>query len=320
MKVSLKSMFVMLVVLMAASALGWGNHLVFNRLLDIRHQNAPMPNLTPTSLVKSQPSDLPIVRIGVVSRFAPNIIYRLYQPIMDYLNAHSDRHHELTLSQSYQDAAQRLLQGEVQASFLGAWMCSNLPLDSGLVPVAMPVNASGESDFHVVLVVPKDSPIHSISDLAGRRVAVPSNQAYSGNWLQNSGLNSVDLQVADLDTIQHFQHHETVIWQVLRGNFAAGVVKESLAARNRDRGLRTVAVSPAIPGPPLVIQGPNPTEAVQDLVQLLLVLDRNNIQDQAMMKNWTPEFAHGFVPADPETFRDAFFNNSNEKQIEGNGP
>ncbi len=296
---------VIFVVLLISGVIG-GNRLVFNKLVDIRHQNAPMPSFAPDSMPQNIPTSQPAVRIGVVSRFAPNVIYRLYQPIMDYLNSHSKYHYALTLSQSYQDAANRLQRGEVQASFLGAWMCSRLPDDSGLIPVAMPVNAQGHSAFHVVLVVPENSPIKSLADLAGRRVAVPSDQAYSGNWLQNGGLASVGLEKSDLETIQHFQHHETVIWQVLRGNFAAGVVKESLATRNRDRGLRTVAISPAIPGPPLVIQEGLPTPEVKELIRLLLILDPENSQDRALLTRWTPEFAYGFIPSDRSIFMEAF--------------
>ena len=303
---SIKSGMVTWLVLILAVLLVWGNNLVYNKLVDIRHKNAPMPSQS-TFLGSARSSrDQTVVRVGVVSKFAPNIIYRLYQPIMDYLNTHSDRHHELALSESYQDAARSLRLGEVQASFLGAWMCHLLTPESGLIPVAMPVNAEGLPRFQVVLITAADSPIHSIEDLAGKKVAVPSDQAFSGNWLQNGGLLSAGLQVADLDTIQHFQHHETVIWQVLRGNFAAGVVKESLAQRYQSRGLRTVALSPAIPGPPLVICNKNQSEEVQEMVQLLLSLDRNNAQDRALMQSWTPEFAFGFIPVDPRSFKEDF--------------
>ncbi len=306
MQSSFKPGLVTWLVLILAIFLVWGNHLVFNKLVDIRHQSAPMPENR--SLPESADSlrDHPIVRVGVVSRFAPNIIYRLYQPIMDYLNTHSDHHHELVLSESYQDAAQSLLLGEVQASFLGAWMCHQLPPDSGLIPVAMPVNAQGISRFHVVLITAEDSPIHGLADLKGRKVAVPSDQAFSGNWLQNGGLELAGLKAAELDTIQHFQHHETVIWEVLRGNFHAGVVKENLARKYQSRGLRTVALSPAIPGPPLVICSRNQSEEVQELVQLLLVLDLGNAQDRALMRSWTQEFAFGFIPVDDLAFKEGF--------------
>nr|MEE4267868.1 hypothetical protein [Candidatus Krumholzibacteria bacterium] len=67
-----------------------------------------------------------VVRIGVISRFAPNIIYQGYQPILDYLNHNGTYFYELRLSTSYQDAVDRLLSGEVAASFLGAWQTSEL--------------------------------------------------------------------------------------------------------------------------------------------------------------------------------------------------
>jgi phosphonate transport system substrate-binding protein len=303
---SFKPGLVIWLVLVLAVFLIFGNYQVFNKLLDIRHQNAPMPDSGSFSSMANDSSPESVVRIGVVSRFAPNIIYRLYQPIMDYLNTHSERHHELVLSESYQDAERSLGQGEVQASFLGAWMCHKLPPDSGLIPVAMPVNSEGLSRFHVVLVTPEDSPVHSLADLRGCKVAVPSDQAFSGNWLQSGGLASAGLKASDLDTIQHFQHHETVIWQVLRGNFAAGVVKESLAQKYQSQGLRTVALSPAIPGPPLVICSRNQSEEVQELVQLLLALDSHNAQDRALMQNWTPEFAFGFIPVDERAFNEDF--------------
>ena len=307
MPTSLKPAWGYWLILILVVGLVWGNQWVLVKLTDIRHQSAPMPV---EELVSSRPADgndREIVRIGVVSRFAPNIIYRLYQPIMDYLNTHGERRHELALSDSYQDAALRLQRGEVQASFLGAWMCYQLPEDSGLEPVALPVNAEGVSRFHVVLITAEDSDIHSIGDLAGRRVAVPSDQAFSGNWLQNGGLRSAGLSPADLDTIQHFKHHDTVVWAVLRKEFDAGVVKQSLAHRYRSRGLRTVAVSSAIPGPPLVIDGRHRSEAVRDLVRLLLALDRNDPGDRALMQNWTPEFAFGFAPVDRAAFQQEFF-------------
>lgn len=301
-------------VLILAVSLIWGNHLVFNRLADISYQNAPMPHGEFLASSPAKSTDHPVMRIGVVSRFAPNIIYRLYQPIMDYLNANSDRHHELALSESYQDAERSLQMGEVQASFLGAWMCHQLPADSGLIPVAMPINARGLSRFHVVLITAENSTIHELADLRGCKVAVPSDQAFSGNWLQNGGLMSADLQVADLDTIQHFQHHETVIWQVLRGTFDAGVVKESLAQKYRDQGLRTVALSPSIPGPPLVVCRQNQSDEVLELVDLLLALDRTNAEDRALMQSWTEEFSFGFIPVNDRAFKEDFLKPTGRKR------
>jgi len=53
------------------------------------------------------------------------------------------------------------------------------------------------------------------------------------------------------------------------------------------------------------------------MVELLLTLDRNNAQDRALMQNWTPEFAYGFMPADSLAFKEDFLGPLNE---EGSGP
>ena len=248
----------------------------------------------------------PSVRIGVISRFAPNVIYAGYQPIMDYLNRHGSHHYELALSTSYLDAVEHLRAGEVAASFLGAWIYAHLEADSALVPLVAPLNARGRSEFHAVLVVGQASTLRSPVDLRGRKVAVPSPQSWSGNWLQTTGLVEVGLSTADLDTIHHFDHHQTVAWQVLRGLFHAGVVKESVAAEFRREGLRELARSGPIPGPPLVCSLHAPPAVLAEIRDLLLALDPDDPDDRAVLASWTREFSHGFTAVDRQLYLEAF--------------
>jgi len=247
-----------------------------------------------------------VVRIGVISRFAPNIIFSGYQPIMDYLNQNSDRTYELRLSTSYQDAVDQLRSGEVAASFLGAWIYSHLANNEDLIPLAAPRNKDGQSEFRAILVTGPDSRITQLFNLKGARVALPSGQSWSGNWLQVSGLASVGLSVADLDSLHHFDHHQTVVWQVLRGHFDAGVVKASVARRYVREGLRPVLPSPPIPGPPLVGFRNGDPEILDDIRSLLLALDPNVPGDKVVLESWTPEFSFGFIPVDEATYMEAF--------------
>ena len=270
---------------------------VLGILLDIRRlPSAAGP--VPAPPTPTADPERPVVRIGVVSRFPPNLIYAGYQPVIDYLNAHGSHHYELRPSNNYGDAVDRLRRGEVSVSFLGAWMLRQLGDDAGLVPLLGPLNASGHSRFHDVLVVPDDSPIHSVSDLAGRRVAVPSRDSWAGNWLASEALPAAGLGEADLDTIRHFEHHQTVVWRVLHGEFDAGVVKESVATRYGAEGLRIAAVSGAIPGPPLVARAGDPDPAVAEIRRLLLALDPAHDADARTLATWTAEFAWGFAAVD----------------------
>jgi len=294
----LTSMLILgLAVLLAAS---W---FVLRDLSDIATESPTAGVATP---VGAWGSGREPVRIGVISRFAPNLIYAGYQPIMDYLNHHGRYQYELTLSTSYIDAVERLRSGDVVASFLGAWIYGHLEAESGLVPVVAPLNANGRSEFRAVLVVGPDSPLRSVGDLRGQAVAIPSPQSWSGNWLQTAGLARAGLAVSDLASIQHFDHHQTVAWQVLRGRFAAGVVKESVAAEFASEGLRAIARSEPIPGPPLAGGGTSPAEVLTELRNLLLALDARDPADRAVLAGWSREFSHGFTAVDRQLYVDAF--------------
>lgn len=279
------------------------NAFVWTDLQDIEHEAAFAA--APSPLPQPDPGR-PVIRIGVVSRFAPNIIYAGYQPIIDYLNRSGTWSYELRLSTSYPDAVDRLRSGEVACSFLGAWITSRLGEDPGLEPLLAPLNERGSSEFHVILVTAGEDGPASLADLAGRSVALPAQQSWSGNWLQSVGLRSVGLTVADLDSLHHFDHHQTVAWQVLRGGFDAGVVKESVALKYQDAGLRFLASSAPFPGPPLVGNRNAPAAALAEIQRLLLALDPADPDDRAVLADWTPEFAWGFVAVDRETYRRAF--------------
>ncbi len=292
------------ILLVALVALvGVTNYLVLEDLTDISTKIVPLPTSPTTG---NDLANRSLVRIGVVSRFAPNVIYAGYQPIMDYLNHEGTHRYELQLSTSYQDAVNRLREGKVDASFLGAWIFGHLESNEDLLSIAAPLNENGRSEFHAVLVTSEASDLTSTSQLAGLKVALPSPQSWSGNWLQTNGLTDAGLSVADLDSIHHFDHHQTVVWQILRGNFDAGVVKESVAAEYRNEGLRTVAVSQAIPGPPLVGRRGVDPDVLVEISRLLLALDPDQPADRRVLDSWTHEFSFGFTAVDRRHYHDAF--------------
>ena len=297
-----RSLSILLIILIG-TGLVLINQLVLKDLTNIK-QLVPMP--PDPGYEPGPPPDRPVIRIGVVSRFAPNIIYAGYQPIMDYLNRNGSFEYELRLSTSYQDAVDRLGNLEVTASFLGAWITSGLEARSDLVPLLAPINATGKSEFRTVLVTRSNADIQSLAQLAGRKVALPSPQSWSGNWLRLAGLPTVGLSEADLDSIHHFDHHQTVVWQVLGGQFDAGVVKESVAQEYADEGLVTVSRSNPIPGPPLVGNRNASAAALDEITRLLLDLDPANPGDRAILDTWTQEFTYGFAGVGWDKYTRAF--------------
>ena len=272
------------------------NALVLGRLLDL---GTPLP-VRPSAAATLDRR--PVVRVGVISRYAPTLTYERYQPVMDFLSSQGSYRYELRLSATYEDAADQLRRGEVVASFFGTWIYARLGPRLGLEPILAPRNEEGGTTFHAVLIVPPGSSLSSIADLAGCRVALPSRSSYAGNWLAAAALPGVGLSLADLDSVHHFDYHQTVVHRVLDGQFDAGVVREGVAQEFAGQGLRIIARSGPFPGAPLVVQRGSPHPAISEMKRRLLALDPRKAADAELTRDWAREFAHGFVAVDAATY------------------
>ena len=278
----------------ATILLAAGAFVGLNALLLLRLQALSSPSQTRASSV-AHPDRRPVVRVGVISRYAPTLIYERYQPVMDYLSAAGTYQYELKLSTSYEDAAEQLRRGEVVASFFGTWIYARLGPHLGLEPVLAPRNEEGGTSFHAALIVAAASPLTRISELAGRRVALPSRSSYAGNWLSAEALPAAGLSLADLDSVHYFDYHQTVVHRVMDGQFDAGVVRETVARDFAGQGIRVIARSGPFPGPPLVVHAGNPHPAIAEMVRLLLALTPSQPADERLLGGWAKEFAQGFV-------------------------
>jgi len=239
----------------------------------------------------------PLLTIGVVSRYPPPVIYHGYQPIMDYLTERTAYRFELRTASSYQDAVDQLNRGDVAAAFLGTYIYIRAHQQYGVQAILKPLNENGEPVSRSVLITRTDSPIREVKDLRGKRVALPSQDSFSGNWLPLAEFPRAGFAGGDLPSVRHFAHHQSVIYQVLKGSFDAGVVKERVAREYGDRNIRIVSSSAPIPGSPLVTARDCDTAVIRSLQRALLAIDVRTPGDRERVRQWDPEFRYGFAVA-----------------------
>lgn len=284
-----------IVLLVLLSTFTW---FLRNAILDI---SKPYPAAHHLQIEEQQvPQDT--VLIGVISRFPSNIIYQGYQPLLDYMSRHSGYRFELMVSQSYLETVQQLASGKVDAAFLGSYIYARSRDEYNLIPILKPLNENLKPFFHSVLIARQESDIHSIKDLAGRKLALPSEDSFSGNWLIHYGLQAHSLDVRDLVEVANFQHHHTVVYEVMRNHFDAGVVKDRVAYEFLDRGVRIAAYSDPVPGSPIVVHRDHDPAVVSAIIDALLSINPEDPAQQDNISSWDPEFAYGFIRAEPEDY------------------
>jgi len=244
----------------------------------------------------------PVVYFGVISRYTPNIIYKGYQPIMDYLTDNTSYKFELKLSNSYQETLRQLVDEEVSAAFFGTFIYLEARKLYDIEPILKPLNEDGQPFFQSALITKSSSEIFNISDLRNKKLALPSKQSFSGNWLPQYELSKYGLTLSDLDSIHNFLFHHTVVHQVQMGNFDAGIVKDRVAKEFIQNGIRIFAYSDPRSSSPIVANKDHDKKVIKEIKDALLKIDVNDPNYKDLVKNWDKEFSNGFVDTKPSDF------------------
>jgi len=251
-------------------------------------------------------SDKPVIRFGVIPRYNPLVMYKRYQPIMDYLTAETPYRFELKISKDYPEAVRFLQQGVTQVSSLGDVTFAEANTQYAAIPILKPRNRDGVPFYRSAIIVRTDSPLKNITELRGKSMAFGSSHSTSGNLIPRYLLWNNGVRIQDLSRWENLQHHDAVAKAILKGQFDAGAVKDVVAEKYKSHGLRILAWSAPIPAVPLVVLKDAPPDLVKTLSTALLKLDRTNPAHQKMMQTWDDEFRYGFAPAAKDDYQGIF--------------
>ena len=257
-------------------------------------------------VMPAEGEEKPLVRFGVIPRYNPLIMYKRYQPIMDYLTAETPYRFELKISKDYPEAVRFLREGVTQVSSLGDVTFAEASTEYAAIPILKPRNKDGIPFYRSAIIVRADSPLKEIRELRGKSMAFGSSHSTSGNLIPRYLLWENGVGLRDLKSYSNLQHHDAVAKAILKGQFDAGAVKDVVAEKYQSHGLRILAWSAPIPAVPLVVRKDAPPAVVKALTAALLKLDRNNPAHQKMMQTWDDEFSHGFAPAAKDDYQGIF--------------
>jgi len=240
-----------------------------------------------------------VVYFSAITLYHPIVMYQRYQPLMNYLTEHTPYRFELKLSQDYRDIIKFLKNGTVQVALLGGVTYLEAKRQFDVVPILKPLGRDGKPFYRSVFITREgNKEINNLSDLKGKTIAFASKLSTSGNLAPLYHLYAkAGIGSSDRARYVNFKYHDAVAREVLRGNFDAGAVIDSVANRFKGRGLKIVDVTEPIPGLPIVVRGDASPEFSAAIKKALLSLDYNNQEHRRLMEKWDEEFKYGFAEA-----------------------
>lgn len=241
--------------------------------------------------------DRKVVYFGVIPRDNPRLMYEKYQPLLDYLASRTPYAYELVLKKNYEETVKALGRGELDLALLGPLTYLEAHAKYGVVSILKPKNGDHAAHYRTVIIKKKDAPIQSLADLKGKSVAFASSKSTSGNLMPRYLLANAGLHLSDLSHYTNFDYHDSVVKAVLRGQYAAGAVRDSVARKYLKLGLEALAESAFIPSGPLVSAPGAPFAMVENIRQALLALDPRDSQGQKILRRLDEDFRGGFTGA-----------------------
>jgi phosphonate transport system substrate-binding protein len=105
---------------------------------------------------------------------------------------------------------------------------------------------SGSKQFSGLIIVAKDSPIHSLADLRGKKMAFGDPTSTTGRYLAQAELAKNGITAKDLESYEYLGRHDKVVFAVASGAYDAGATNERTFTKYANQlGLRDLAHFPS---------------------------------------------------------------------------
>lgn len=241
--------------------------------------------------------DKKTVYFGIIPRDNPRIMYEKYQPLLDYLAEKTPYRYELVLKKNYEETVNALGTGEMDLALLGPLTYLEARAKYGAICILKSRGADGSARYKSVIIKKKDSSIKNLSELKGKSVAFASSKSTSGNLMPRYLLANSGIHLSDLNSYANFDYHDSVVKAILKGQYAAGAVRDSVAKKYMRLGIETIAESKSIPTGPLVAGPGTPSSVIENIKKALLALNPQDSNGQRILKRLDEDFKSGFTEA-----------------------
>lgn len=237
--------------------------------------------------------------LAIVPFYAPERMWVLYAPLVEYLERATGEPWQLRLSGSHDDLIELICAGKVDVALVGPVPLGRANARCGAVPFLVALGSDGAPEYRSVLLT-SDPAVSSIGALRGKSVGFfkgsTAAHVLPAKMLADDGLPPGSYQAVFVES------QDRLMAAVLSRKVAAAGVKWALYKRfEREPGLRRLQASGPVPNFSFAAL-PSLPAAVRDrfVAALLGLQPRASAAAAKTVASWDDEVRNGFVRPAPE--------------------
>ena len=220
------------------------------------------------AVAANAPADPPLVLAVHPYLTAAEIVER-FTPLADFIARTLGQPVVVRVGGSYAEHSVAIGRDQVDIAFLGPGPYVNVLDLYGPKPILGRFEVMHQANLFGVIAVTTASPLHSLAELKGRRVAFVDPDSTMGYYVPAWALVQAGTPVQALGAYRFLGLHPNVALAVLAGDYDAGALKREVYDEYAPRGLRILAELPPTPDHVFVTRANFPA---QDVVRLRAAL------------------------------------------------
>ena len=173
-------------------------------------------------------------------------IVKKFIPLNRYLSEYLGETIKIKVAKDYESHIERIGSNDLDIAYIGPASYVEMTQRYGKYPLLARLSINGSPTFHGVIVVRDDSTVKKLSDLKRKRFAFGNVKSTMSYLVPRHMLLDAGVSLDALGEYSFMGNHRNVALSVLLGEYDAGAVKEAVFEKFRNKGLRTIAISPPI--------------------------------------------------------------------------
>ncbi|MBI5408098.1 MAG: phosphate/phosphite/phosphonate ABC transporter substrate-binding protein [Nitrospirae bacterium] len=189
---------------------------------------------------------------GFDLRLGPKEDFRIYIPLLKYLENETGRRFRIKFSEKYEDTVEDLGKGVTQFAAVGALSFVIGEAKYGIKYLVSGVNKEGDATYHSIIFTKPKSAIRDLKDLKGKCFAFGAKMSTQGHLIPRKMLEDDGITLNELGKYLYTGSHFDTVKSVLNGECDAGGIQDVLAKKLESEGKITI----------LKISGPYPNSLI----------------------------------------------------------
>ncbi len=267
-----------------------------NRSLRTLHKDAELlaAELSRFKLAVDE-KEMDLLKMGVIPLESPAEMYKKFMPLAKYLSNRLNKRVVLKIAVDFEKTMEEIGTGITNICYMtpSTYITSRNKYNVELLVKAL---RQGKPYQHTVIIAKEGGKITKVEDIKGHSFAFGDIHSTSSHIVPRAMLYEVGIDLNDLDYYDFLGHHDEVAQAVLRGEFDAGGVMESTAAKFKSQGLNLLKYSPDIPEFNICVDKEMPEKEKELIKQSLIEMDDSVAEDREVLQSITVAYT-GFVEA-----------------------